>query len=210
MPPTPPTGSPAHALLSGWRAPAPAVAGRAALLALGGVVAGVLGFVGLLTAPGRGQVVAVATVVLVIGVGPALTTLAVVVLVRGVELLTPRRALHSAVAATVAWTLAVLSSLSWSQGFDQADAGLPTTTFADAFVPLLLAAFAAGTVALLPVTWPPLGRIGNVVLRAVLAGVTALGAVVAIGVLMAAPVSVIVVALVVLVASVRWWRRGPR
>jgi len=51
----------------------------------------------------------------------------------------------------VARSLGIATALSWSIGFDEADAGVPRTLLGDLFVPLFLASCLAGTAVIAPI-----------------------------------------------------------
>lgn len=84
---------------------------------------------------------------------PALLTFAALALLRHRRLITPRRTVLAFCVALPAWGLAWLATLSWSVGFDEADAGGPRSALGVAFVPLFfLGWFVGGSALIVTVT----------------------------------------------------------
>ncbi|MET4060323.1 hypothetical protein ABIB35_001868 [Arthrobacter sp. UYP6] len=83
-------------------------------------------------------------------IGPLGLSLAVVVLCHQSGRLSAPEALFTAVASIPAWGLAAATAASWSAGFEAADAGTDPGWFGAATLPLLAAAWVAGTTAFLP------------------------------------------------------------
>lgn len=91
-------------------------------------------------------------------IGPALLSVATLALMRSRGLLAAPTVLLTAGTALVAWVLAFLAQLSWSVGFDEADAGVAHSAFGSAFIPLGAAAWLAGSAALVPAIAATRGR----------------------------------------------------
>lgn len=130
--------------------------GAGVLLALAGAVAAAAGLtvlaVSLADPAATVGAAEVVWTVLLTGVATSLVSLAAVALVRDSLPITAPGAVLAAAAATAAWAAATAASLSWSVGFDQADADVSLSGFAVAFPSLLVAGVGLGTVALTPVT----------------------------------------------------------
>lgn len=88
-------------------------------------------------------------------VGPILLSLAAFALLRIVGVLSPPAAVGAGCLSILAWSLAWLSALSWSTGFDEADAGVSRTLIGQLFVPLFLVLGLAGAAAV-ALTWAAL------------------------------------------------------
>ncbi|MGO2932220.1 hypothetical protein [Microbacterium sp.] len=85
------------------------------------------------------------------GVAPAATAVSLVALLRSAGVLGDMRSLLTVLVAVLAGACGGLAAVSWSRGFDNADAGLPQTGLAAAFLPLaasglLLSAIGLGLV----------------------------------------------------------------
>lgn len=104
-----------------------------------GMVAALAGMVLLFTGtPGR-------AIVAILGAASTpLITLAVCAILRQAHLLSQVSAVAVGIVGSLAWLLSFCAALSWSIGFDQADAGIPLSPFAAAFVWLFLAAWLVG------------------------------------------------------------------
>lgn len=105
-------------------------------------------------------------------VAPLLTSWSVITVLRLRGVLADGPALVALVASSLAWTLNGLTMLSWSLGFDAADAGLPAPPLAGAWIPLFAAATVIGGVTIAVVVEPVLRRarlplIGRVVVGGV-------------------------------------------
>ena len=105
-------------------------------------------------------------------VAPLLTSWSVISVLRLRGVLADGPALVALVASSLAWTLSGLTTLSWSLGFDAADAGLPAPPLAEAWIPLFAAATVIGGVTIAVVVEPVLRRarlplIGRVVVGGV-------------------------------------------
>lgn len=126
---------------------------RTALIwATAGVLAAVAASIGLiwLVKPGAELQHEVA-LVLSAGVAPAATAVALVALLRYAGVLGNMRSLLTVLVAVLAGACGGLAAVSWSRGFDNADAGMPQTGLAAAFLPLaasglLLSAIGLGLV----------------------------------------------------------------
>lgn len=126
---------------------------RAALIwATAGMLAAVAASIGLiwLVKPGA-ELQHEAALLLSAGVAPAATAVALVALLRSAGVLGDLRSLLTVLVAVLAGACGGLAAVSWSRGFDNADAGLPQTGLAAAFLPLaasglLLSAIGLGLV----------------------------------------------------------------
>jgi hypothetical protein len=136
-------------------------------------------------------------------------SLAASALLRKARVLTAPAAVGVSITAALAWSLAMLTALSWSSGFDEADAGVPRTLFGELFVPLFLASLLAGTAAIAPIWASLMIRIRRHGARWSLA--TAAGALsaVALGQSAVTPTLGLAVSIGLLVIA-QAMRRGPR
>lgn len=148
-----------------------------------------------------------------VAVAPALLSIAVAALLRHIGTLTTRAAVWVGVVGSIAWTLGALTVASWSTGFDEADAGLPRSTFGGLFLPLALASWAAATAATTPVMAALLVPARRRWIAWMGAAILCAIAVVPAGFAVIAPAPGVVVALVVSIAVltiVQRLRRAPR
>ncbi|MEJ5946716.1 hypothetical protein WDZ17_15560 [Pseudokineococcus basanitobsidens] len=181
------------------------------LLALAGAAAAVAGLtvlaVSLADPAATVGAAEVVWTVLLTGVATSLASLAAVALVRDLIPITAPGAVLAAAAATAAWAAATAAALSWSVGFDQADADVPLSGFAAAFPALLVAGVGLGTVALTPVTAVLLRGISSTPGRWLLAVAGALLGSVVLGAAALAPGACLLAAVGVLVGCAL--RRSP-
>lgn len=91
-------------------------------------------------------------------VTPLLTSWSLIAVLRLRGVLADGPALAALFASSLAWTLNGLTALSWSLGFDAADAGLPAPPLGGAWMPLFAAATVAGAVTIAVVVEPALRR----------------------------------------------------
>ena len=82
------------------------------------------------------------------GVVPALAALSLIAVLRERGWIGDARTLGTMLIAVVAFMLNTLTYTSWSLGFDAADAGVPATGLAAAWLPLFIAAVVAGATAI--------------------------------------------------------------
>ncbi|MCC3267564.1 hypothetical protein [Arthrobacter gengyunqii] len=131
-----------------WAAGCAAVSLAAFLLAAGILLTGALYW------PGTDIVRILASLFL----GPLALTVSLVVQSHRSGRLSAPEALFTVAAAVPAWGLAATAAVSWSAGFNAADAGVPLSWFEAAALPLLALAVVAGAAALLPTVnslWSP-------------------------------------------------------
>jgi hypothetical protein len=149
--------------------------------------------------------------VLITGVVPALTAIGLIAIVRGRGLITDTRAIAMTLLSIAALGLAALTSLSWSMGFDAADAGVPHTGLATLWFPLFLAAILTGVSAISLLLESLLQRTTLKRLsRMLVAGLTALIAAPIIGFSLMTPYVSAVIALGVAVLSLTSHRNDQR
>jgi len=133
--------------------------GAGAVLAAAGAVVMLAGTV-LFFAPWS-PALSTAAVTLAVGVGPAMAWAAAVALVRDVTWVPAWAAMLSVVAAAAASAAFALAVLSWSVGFQRADAGVDQSLAGNAFLGLGPAAVVLAAVALVPLAEPGLRRVGS-------------------------------------------------
>lgn len=169
-----------------------------AVLAVGGLVAGLLAVASLFAVDRAPEGAVVVGAAVTGAVASALTSLSALTLVRDAGWTTAAGTVVSAAVSLGAWTVSVLAGLAWGVGFDQADAGLPQTPFAAAWPLLLAVAVALGAVALAPAVAGGLRQVRTTAGRWALAVACGVPAAVLIGVTSAAPGASLLVAVVLL------------
>lgn len=125
---------------------------------------------------------------------PLLLTFTALCLLRHSRIIVPQRAVTVFACAIPAWALAAATAVSWSVGFDEADAGGIASPFALAFLPLLAAAWTFGAGAVFLVVDAMLRRVPYGA-RWATAGTAALVTPPAVGVAMMSPVTAALVGL---------------
>lgn len=138
-----------------------------------------------------------------VAVGPTLLSVAVIAMLRSRGVFSSPAAVGVSVVAIVAWSLALVTALSWSIGFDEADAGVARTLLGNLFVPLFLASCLAGTAVIAPICASRMMRIRPQWARWLLAILAAAVTVVPVGLGSISPVSGIVVSIVLFVVAQR-------
>jgi hypothetical protein len=134
--------------------------------------------------------------IVVTGAVPALTAVALVAVVREKGWVADVRALAATLLSVTAVCLATLTSLSWSMGFDAADAGVPLTGLATLFLPLFLTALVVGALAIAVLLESLLQRtMTNRASRMLAAGAAGLFAAPVVGLTMSTPYVSAVIAL---------------
>ena len=116
---------------------------------------GLAGLFGLAQVPGasaeRVSIVPALAQVSSAGLGPALVSSSALALLRRSGVVGAAGTVTAAACSLLAWGLAAVSALSWSVGFDRADAGEPPSAFSAAFPVFFSAAVAVGAAAATPV-----------------------------------------------------------
>lgn len=151
-----------------------------------------------------------AALMLSAGVAPAATAIAFIALLRSAAVLKDGHALLTVLSTVLAGACGGLAAVSWSRGFDNADASLPQTGLASAFLPLAASGLVLSAMSISIATFAVLSRwqstvVTRVVLSAMCGGVAApmLGVVT-----FTSPAASGLIALVGLIIAVRL-RRGP-